>query len=191
VDDIEFRLARGYRTRLLVQGGVALVLAAALYAARLHRFVHPSPHGGPSEIRSQWLAIVPLVYAAGSFAVYAWRGQLSARLTARGIEIRRYRRRLVPWQAIRDIETISYDRVACVPVANNRTRTVSPRDRGPRTVAAVQIVRTGGHRIKLPAPLVTRSQDDPDFNDKVRLIKARWQQAVTGTAGHLGYPASY
>jgi hypothetical protein len=195
VDYVEFRPSRRQRTRLLVQGGVALVLAAALYAARLHMFALPSPASGspatPSEISSQWLAVFPLAYAAGSFAVYAWRGQLSTRLTARGIEIRRYRRRLVPWQAIRDVETIGYDRVAYVPVANNRARTVSPRDRGPRTVAAVQIVRTGGHRIQLPAPLVTRSQDDPDFNDKVRLIKARWQQAVTGTAGHLDYPALY
>jgi hypothetical protein len=191
VDDVEFRLARGYRTRVLVQGCVALVLAAALYAARLHMSVHPSPHEGASEISSQWLAVFPLAYAAGSFAVYAWRGQLSTRLTAGGIEIRRCRRRLVPWHAIRDVETISYDRVAYVPVANNRTRTVSARDRGPRTVAAVQIVRSSGHRIQLPAPLVTRSQDDPDFNDKVQLIKARWQQAVTGTAGYVGYPASY
>jgi hypothetical protein len=195
VDDVEFRLARGYRTRLLVQGCAALVLAAALYAARLHMFVRPSPASGwpsrPSEITSQWLAVFPLIYAAGSFAVYAWRGQLSTKLTPWGIEIRRYRRRLVPWQAIRDVETISYDRVADVPVANVRTRAVSPRDRGPRTVAAVQIVRTSGHRIQLPAPLVTRSKDDPDFNDKVRLIKARWQQAVAGTAGHLDYPAPY
>jgi hypothetical protein len=112
------------------------------------------------------------------------RGLGSTRLTARGIEIRRYRRKLVPWQAIRDIETISYDRVADVPVADERTRIQSPRGRGPRTVAAVQIVRTSGHRIRLPAPLVTRSKDDPDFEDKVQMIKARWRQAVTGTTGH-------
>jgi hypothetical protein len=114
-------------------------------------------------------------------------GRGSTRLTARGIEIRRYRRTLVPWQAIRDIETISFDRVADVPIANNRTRIQSPRGRGPRTVAAVQIVRTSGHRIQLPAPLVTRSKDDPDFHDKVQMIKARWRQAVTGTAEHLDY----
>jgi hypothetical protein len=178
VDDVEFRLGRGYRARLLVQACVALVLAAALYAAGLHM---------PSL---QWLAIFPLAYAAGSFAVYAWRGHLSTRLTARGIEIRRYRRKLVPWQAIRNIETISHDRVAEVPVANAYTRTVSTRGRGPSTVAAVRIVRTSGHRIQLPAPLVTSSQDDPDFDDKVQLIKARWQQAVAGTAGHLDHPAS-
>jgi hypothetical protein len=116
-------------------------------------------------------------------------GRGSTRLTARGIEIRRYRRKLVPWQAIRDIETVSFDRVADVPVANVRTRIQSPRGRGPRTVAAVQIVRTSGHRIRLPAPLVTRSKDDPNFHDKVQMIKARWRQAVTGTAGHLDYPA--
>ena len=44
-----------------------------------------------------------------------------------------------------------------------------------------QIVREG---------LKTILQDDPDFEDKVQLIKERWQQAVTGTAGHLDYPAS-
>ncbi len=100
MDDVEFRLGRGFRTRPLALGGVALILAAALYAAGLHM---------PAL---QWLAVFPLAYAAGSLAVYAWRGHLSTRLTARGIEIRRYRRRLVPWQAIRDIETISYDQVA-------------------------------------------------------------------------------
>jgi hypothetical protein len=109
-------------------------------------------------------------------------GAGSTRLTARGIEIRRYRRKLVPWQAIRDIETISFDRVADVPVANvgTRSQSPSPRGRGPRTVAAVQIVRTSGHRIRLPAPRVTRSKDDPDFHDKVQIIKTRWRQAVTG-----------
>jgi hypothetical protein len=54
-----------------------------------------------------------------------------------------------------------------------------------------RIVRASGHPIHLPAPLVTDSQADPDFDDKVRLIKERWQQAVTGTAGHLDNPASY
>ncbi len=173
MEDVEFRLGRGYRARPLTQGCIALVLAAALYAAGLHT---------PAL---QWLAVFPLAYAAGSFAIYTQRRWLSTRLTPQGIEIRRYRRRLVPWQAIKNIETISYDRVADVPVANVRTRIESPRGRGPRTVAAVQIVRTSGHRIQLPAPLVTSSQADPDFNDKVRLIKAHWQQTVTGTAGHL------
>ena len=116
-------------------------------------------------------------------------GRGSTRLTARGIEIRRYRRKLVPWQDIRDIETIGFDRVADVPVANVLSRVQSPRGRGPRTVAAVQVVRTSGHRVRLPAPRVTRFKDDPDFQDKVQMIKARWRQAVTGTAGHLDFPS--
>ena len=177
--DVEFRLGRGYRTRPLALGCLALVLAAALFAAGLHM---------PAL---QWLAVFPLAYAAGSFAICARNSHVSTRLTAQGIEIRRYRRRLVPWQAIGNIETISSDRVADVPVANYPSRVESPGGPGPRTVAAVRIVRTNGHRIHLPAPLVTRSQADPDFDDKVQLIKARWQQAVTGTAGHLDHPASY
>jgi Bacterial PH domain len=179
VDDVEFRLGRGYRTRPLALGCLALVIAAALYAAGLHM---------PAL---QWLAVFPLAYAAGSLAVCASRSHVRTRLTAQGIEIRRYRRKLVPWQAIKNIETTSSDHVADVPVANARLRTQSPHGRGPGTVAAVRIVRTNGHRIHLPAPLVTSSQADPDFDDKVRLIKERWQQAIAGTAGQLDHPASY
>ncbi len=173
MDDVEFRLGRGCRILPLVQGCFTLVLAVALYAGGLHM---PALRG---------LALLPLAYAVGCFAVCAWRAHVSTRLTARGIEIRRFRRRLVPWEAIRDIETIGYDRVDDVPVANVRTRVASPRGRGPGTVAAVRIVRTSGHRMRLPAPLVTNSQGDSGFNDKVQLIKERWQQAVAGTAGHL------
>jgi hypothetical protein len=179
VDDVEFRLGRGYRTLPLVQGCFTLVLAAALFAGGVHM---PALRG---------LALFPFAYAVGSFAVCAWRAHVSTRLTPRGIEIRRFRRRLVPWQAISGIETIGYDRVGDVPVANARTRVASSRGRGPGTVAAVRIVRASGHRIRLPAPLVTNSQGDPQFNDKVQLIKERWQQAVPGAAGQLDRPASY
>jgi hypothetical protein len=178
VEDVEFRLGRGYRTLPLVQGCFTLVIAAALYAGGIHM---PALQG---------LAVFPLAYAAGCFTFCAWRSHVSTRLTARGIEIRRFRCRFVPWETIRGIETIGYGRVGDVPVANVRTRVASPGGRGPGTVAAVQIVRISGHRIRLPAPLVTNSQSDSGFNDKVQLIKARWQQAVAGTAGHLDHPAS-
>jgi Bacterial PH domain len=179
VNDVEFRLGRGYFARPLAKGCLALVIAAVLYVADFH---------APAL---QFLAIFPLAFAAGSLAVCAWRGHLRTRLTPQGIEVRRYHRKLVPWQDIRNIETISYSHVGDVPVANPRTRIASPRGRGPNTVAAVQIVRTSGHRIRLPAPLVTRSQDDTEFTNKVQLIKERWQQAVAGTAGYLDHPASY
>jgi hypothetical protein len=179
VEDVEFRLGRGYRTLPMVQGCFTLVIAVALFAGGVHM---PALQG---------LAVFPFAYAVGSFAVCAWRAHVRTRLTARGIEIRRLRRRFVPWDAIRSIETIGYDRVEDVPVANARTRVASARGRGPGTVAAVRIVRTSGHRIKLPAPLVTNSQGDSGFNDKVKLIKARWQQAVGGTAGQFDLPASY
>jgi hypothetical protein len=179
VEDVEFRLGRGNRTRPLARGTVGLIFAAAVFAAGLNL---------PAL---RWLAAVPLAYAAGTLAVAARRARVSTRLTAQGIEIRRYRRRLVPWQAIANIETISHERVADVPVASVRTRSVSPRGRGPRTVAAVRIVKTSGHRIHLPVPQVTRDQDDPDFDDKVQLIRERWQLAVTGTAGHLDHPTQY
>jgi hypothetical protein len=169
VDDVEFRLGRGFRTRALAAGCVGLGLAAVLLLT------------GIQLPALRWMAILPLAFAAGSFAVWARRRQLSTRLTPQGIEIRRYRRRLVPWQAISGIETVSHEHVRDVAAYNFSTH--DARGRGSRTVAAVRITRASGHPIQLPAPLVTDSQDDPGFDDKVRLIRARWQQAVTGTGG--------
>lgn len=102
VDDVEFRLGRGFRTRPLARGCVGLGLAAVLLLT------------GIQLPALRWMAILPLAFAAGSFAVWAWRRQLRTRLTPQGIEIRRYRRRLVPWQAISGIETISHEHVADV-----------------------------------------------------------------------------
>jgi hypothetical protein len=178
VGDVEFRLSRGYRARLLWRGCAALALAVGLFVAGLNM----------SALK--WVALLPLAYSACSVTLYLWRGRFCARLTPRGIEVHRYFNKFVPWQSIRDVETLSYDRVADVPVANLRNRTVSPRGGGPRLVAAVQVVRTSGHRIRLPAPLVTADQGDPDFDDKVRLIRSRWREAVTGSAGYLDRPAA-
>jgi hypothetical protein len=156
VDDVEFRLGRGYRTRPLALGCLALVVAAALYAAGLHM---------PTL---QWLAVVPLAYAAGSFAVWAWRGHVSTRLTARGIEIRRFRRRLVPWQAIRGIETISSDHVADVPVVNIRIRDGSSPAAG---------VRGPWRRCGLCAPAATGYSCPPRWSPAPRTTRTsmtRW-----------------
>ena len=88
----------------------------------------------------------------------------------------------MPWQAISGIETVSHEHIADVAAYNFRTH--DARGRGSRTVAAVRIVRASGHPVQLPVPLVTDSQDDLGFDDKVRLIRARWQQAAPGMAGH-------
>jgi hypothetical protein len=53
--------------------------------------------------------------------------------------------------------------------------------RAPRKVAAVQVVRSSGRRLALPAPLVTEDQSDPEFDDKVRLIRTHWQEAMAKT----------
>ena len=174
MDDVEFRLGRAYRTRPLAQGCIALVLAAALYAAGLNM---PAVRG---------LAVLALAYAAGSFAVCARNSHVRTRLTAQGIEIRRYRRKVVPWPAVSDIKITGSGHAADAPVTSIRTRTGTPRGRGPRTVAKVEVARARGHRVRLPAPLVTSSHDDPDFDDKAELIKTRWRQAIAGTAGHYG-----
>jgi hypothetical protein len=179
VDDVEFRLSRGYNARLLWRGCVALALAVVLFVASLNA----------SALK--WVALLPLVYSVCNLGLYLWRGRFCTRLTPQGIEVHRYFNKFVPWQSIRDIETLSYERVADVPVANLRDRTVSPRGRGPRVQASVRVVRTSGHRLRLPAPMVMAVQGDPDFDNKVRLIRTRWQEAVTGSAAHLDRPTAF
>jgi hypothetical protein len=179
VNDVEFRLGRGYRAQLLARGCVALALAVIFFVAGLEMHA------------LKWLALVALAYSAGSSALYLWRGRFRTRLTPQGIEVHRYFNKFVPWQNIRNIETLSYDRVAEVPVASRRSGVVSAHGRGPRVVASVRVARTSGRRIQLPAPVVIAAQDDPEFDDKVRLIKTRWQQAVTGTSAYIDRPVAW
>lgn len=174
VDDVEFRLGRGYRARPLWRGCVFLVLAGIVYVGTMHI-------GG---LTLRWIAVLPLLYSVYSFTVYVWRGRMRTRLTPGGIEVHRWFSKFVPWDTIKDIETVSYDQVADIPTVNRSGAVLSSGQswRAPRKVAAVQVVRTSGHRLALPAPLVTDGQSDPEFDDKVRLIREHWHQAV-GKAG--------
>ena len=178
--DVEFRPGHGARARLIRRGCTALVIAVALFAAAAVR-----------SAALEWIAVVPLLYAAASFTACLAQGRMLTRLTPRGIEARRYGTTVVPWEDVRAIEVVSHEKVADVPVVNGRARNVNRSGtvvsaarstRPPRQVAAIRVVRTDGRPITLPAPLVTADQDDPGFEDKVRLIRAQWQQA-TGRSG--------
>jgi Bacterial PH domain len=170
VEEAEFRLGRGYRVRSLWRGCVFLVLAAIVYVVTFHA-------GG---LTLSGIALFPLLVSAGYFAAYLWRGRMRTRLTPEGIEVRRYSTRFVPWDEIRNIESVSYDTVAQIPTVTRSGAVLSSGQgwRPARTVAAIRIVRTSGHHITLPAPLVTGDQSDPEFDDKLRLIRARWQDAT-------------
>ena len=170
VEDVEFGLGRGYRARPLWQGCVFLVLAAVAYVVLSHV-------GGPTL---GGVAVFPLLISIGYFTAYLRLGRMRTRLTPAGIEVRRWSTRLVPWSSISSIEAASYDTVAEIPIATRSGAVLSSQQRwrSGRKLAAVRIVRTSGHRIMLPAPLVTEDQSDPEFDDKVRLIQAHWQEAT-------------
>jgi hypothetical protein len=129
-------------------------------------------------------ALAPLFYSASCFTLYLWRGRFRTLLTVRGIEIHGYVNRLIPWECLKAVEEVTFDANpdAQIQVANPWTRAPSARSaRSPnRKVAAVRIHRTSGRRIELPVPAVTDSASDPDFEDKVREIRARWQKATLG-----------
>jgi Bacterial PH domain len=168
--DVEFRLGRGYRARPLWRGCVFLVLAGIIYVVTMHI-------GG---LTLGAIALLPLLWSLVSLATFFLRGRMRTRVTPSGIEVHRYRSEFVPWEKVKDIETVSYDRVADVPTVN-RSGAVLTSGQGwkaPRKVAAVRVVRTSGHHLTLPAPLVTEDQSDPEFDDKVRLIRAHWQNAA-------------
>jgi hypothetical protein len=82
---VEFRPGRGARARLIRRGCTALALAAVLFAVAAVR----SP-------ALEWIAVVPLLYAAASFTAYLARGRMLTRLTPQGIEARRYGTTVVP-----------------------------------------------------------------------------------------------
>ena len=178
--EVEFRPGHGSRARLIRRGSAALAIAVVLFAAAAVR----SP-------ALEWIAVVPLLYAAASFTAYLAQGRMLTRLTPQGIEVHRHGTTVVAWEDIRAIEVVSHEKVADVPVVNGRAAAVdrsgtvvsaARRNRAPRQVAAVQVVRTTGRPVTLPAPLVTADQDDPGFEDKVQSIRAQWQQA-TGRSG--------
>jgi hypothetical protein len=168
MEDIEFRPARGFRISVLVRACVALVLAAIFLT-----LTEVSPAYG-------LIAVFPGFVAACLLVSYASSRRFRTRLTAQGIESRRYRTRFVPWGSVRNIETVSWERIADVPVIGNRAagRPASRRGGANRKVATVRIQKADGHWLELAVPVVTGRDSDPDFTDKVRLIRDRWRAAI-------------
>lgn len=124
-------------------------------------------------------------FAAMCGVAYVWRGRFRTVLTPRGIRSRGYFSRFVPWSAIAGFQVRSHGpartleddgRAGSFSVSRGGARgqvIVSDR-RQPRVRVVVQVVRVNGHRLTLPAPVVTGWSSDCDFDDKVRLMQ-EWQ----------------
>jgi hypothetical protein len=105
---------------------------------------------------------VPAVGISGaSFWImfFAVRSRRSSTLSPAGITLWNLRKRLIPWQAIRDIGTMK--------VAGS---------------TLIQVRLTDGKTVTLRAPQTGPWQKDPDFEAKLATIQAWWRRGVGDAA---------
>jgi hypothetical protein len=171
--EVVFTLDRGFRKPLAGRGTVALIAAVpGLLLVLL------TTAGGFSALLWLWVAVT------GAFALdyavrYLWVGRFRTRLTAEGIEIRGYFSHFVPWAKVAGVEVTGYDvPTRTVPTSSRRAASRLDSTSGVRAkLFTVRIARAGHRRrMLLRAPLVTAWQSDPEFLDKVEIIRG-WQRA--------------
>jgi hypothetical protein len=198
--DVVFRLDRGYRRPLLTRG-LTLLGVAVLAAVVAGLGVIPAVTGIIAGI----FAALALSYAAR----YAWVGRFRTTLTPQGIEVRGYRNHFVPWPEVTGVEVTGFQSTGTVLIGGQRgmhavevdpsaQRGLSDQLMGqddPNSgfrarLATVRVARSHGHRLLLRAPMVAAWQSDPEFEDKVAVIRRWWQAygpAMPGQArGPLG-----
>jgi len=183
--DTVFVLPRGYRFPLLRRGAVALVFTGAAAALASSGFLP----------LLTWA--VAAVFGAGTLCqgiLYVWQGRFRTRLSARGIEARGYFDHFIPWSDVIRIDAgqVSAADSAAAPItgapwdspaAQPLSRVVRRSEGGYRArLAAVRVTERGGRSLLLRVPVVTSWQDDPQFQDKTRLIEQWWQRYSQGSA---------
>jgi hypothetical protein len=175
-DGLEFRLPREFRRPALRRFVLLAVLTVVLV------FLVPFP-----LIRdAAWLTGAIAVFSG---AVYLWRGRFVTKVTSRGIEARGYVSHFVPWADVAGVEVGGYGSAdARLTETYSSTQYYRGSIRGGANVggggssdrlanlASVKVVRASGHKLKLPAPMVTSWAPDPDFADKARQLQALCQQ---------------
>jgi len=180
---VVFRLDRGFRKPLVIRGVLALVVAGLAAAAG-------TALGTPMFVLAGLCGLV----AAGSAVGYVWRGRFRTVLTPEGIHVRGYFNHFVPWSDVAGVKVSSRGSAASSqeddgtstgerietywpgPVAGGAiSRPHLSAGSPPYQLDTVHVVRTRGRRLTLPAPRVTRWQDDSEFYDKAGLIE-QWRQ---------------
>lgn len=199
-NDAVFRRSRGARRGLLQRGSTALAFAvvAVLIGLRL---------GTPMFVIAGVLALA----AAGCGAAYALEGTFRTIVGQHGISTRGYIRRTIPWSEVAgfrvhgqesppaasaggaDGGAPEQDALPRRPVAGAGLRGVPvwSGDPGRRTRVrfprlSIDVVRTHGRRVRLPAPVVAGEAGDYHFTDDLReLERCREQYGLQHPAGLL------
>jgi hypothetical protein len=138
--------------------------------------------------------------AVGNAAAYALEGLFRTVVTSEGIEVRGYVHRVIPWSEVRAFRVRGLNQAGILPPDRGSANESQPRrlvagpglrrtpqwdrpaDRGSRTRPSrvtVEVVRTNGRRVVLPAPIVAGPHGDSEFADKVRQLE-QWRQHSAG-----------
>jgi hypothetical protein len=138
--------------------------------------------------------------AVGNAAAYALEGVFRTVVTNEGLEVRGYVHRMIPWSEVRAFRVRGLDQADLLPPDQSSGSELEPRrlvagtglrhapqwdrpaDRSSRTSTSrvtVEVVRTNGRRVVLPAPIVAGPDGDSEFADKVRQLE-QWRQQSAG-----------
>jgi hypothetical protein len=184
--DVVFAPDRGYRAPLLRRAGIFIMLA--VIAAGLAGLGVAAPLA--------WTATA--VLGAGALAqgaLYIWQGRFMTRLSPRGIDAQGYFGHFIPWSEVTGLDIGGFgapgaDTPAITgtpwnsPVHQPMSRAMFTSEGGYRAkIATVRVARRKGRSVLLRAPVVTSWQDDPDFDDKTRVIRQWWHDYGQGPAG--------
>jgi hypothetical protein len=194
--DVVFTLDRGYRGPFLRRSVSMLVVAA------LCGFV------AANTAPVVW-GVAGAIAALGLFNLtkYLWSMRFRTRLRPEGIEVRGYFNHFVSWSDITGIDTKDYqlprqgalDPPYVTPDGSVNRGYDSVRSMGlqgrrrPSSTGGVRaklntvrITQPRGRQLMLRAPLVTDWQSDPEFQDKVRLIRQWWETYAQAAAQRAG-----
>lgn len=182
-----FRRDRQVRLPLLRRGVTGVVFAGLAAAAAATKL------GPPMLV----IAGVIGLAALGLITLYAWQGMFRTVVTPRGIELHGYVRHFVPWSEVagfrvRHTRSEARDDGAgpseCLQAGPSaKIQVFHASVRGPEPVlpagahetrsptVTVQVVRTSGRRLVLPAPVVSGPVGDSQFSDEVSQLE-QWRQ---------------
>jgi len=179
--DVVFTPGRGYRAPVVRRGAVSLTVAGLL--ALLAGFGVLTVVTGPAAAAFALAALAQAV-------LYLGQGRFRTRLTATGIEARGYRTRTIPWSEVTGLDVAGHELTDAKQLGITGQPWNSPVQRpGSRLapsggyrarMATIRVIRRHGHSVLLRAPVVTSTQDDPQFADKARLIGQYWQDYGSG-----------
>jgi hypothetical protein len=189
--DAVFTPGRGYRAPLLRRAGIFLALTVIVAFLAGAGVVPPLAWAATALLGAATLT---------QGTLYLWQGRFRTRLSATGIEAHGYFGHFIPWSEVTGLDiggfTVPDADAAAItgtpwnsPVTQPLSRAAFNSEAGYRgKLATIRVTRLNGRSVLPRAPLVTSWQDDPDFDEKTRIIHQWWHDYGQGPTGRAGGP---